>query len=192
MVLEEQRRLLERAQGIAEPLRRRLYILAVVTKALEAEGWTPIIVGGCALELYTFGGYATADVDVVALDRGRFGQILLQLGFEQEGRYWFREDLDIVIECPDEELAGDRKRVLIVEIEGLPCHVIGIEDLIVSRLNGYVFWHVEADREWVKQLLRHHHADIEWGYLEEQARMEGTLATLQELREELADETGGV
>jgi predicted nucleotidyltransferase len=190
MCLEEHRRLLERAKEIAEPLRRHLYILAVVTKALEAEGFAPIIVGGCALEFYTFGGYATRDVDVVALDRARFGRMLTQLGFEQEGRYWFREDLDIVIECPDEELAGDRKRILEVEIEDLRCYVIGVEDLIVSRLNGYVFWHIEADREWVKQLLSHHGADIDWAYLEKQTQTEGTAVALQRIQEELANEAG--
>ena len=61
---------LEAAKEIAEPLRRRLWVVAVIAEALKAQGIRPIVAGGSAVEFYTFGGYATADVDLVVGDRG--------------------------------------------------------------------------------------------------------------------------
>ncbi len=137
---------LEVAKEIAEPLRRRLWVVAVIAEALKAQAIRPIVVGGSAVEFYTFGGYATADVDLVVGDRAALGEVLARLGFRSEGRMWYRDDLDIVLECPDEDLAGDSGRVLEVQIEDMVCPVIGIEDLIVDRLNGYVHWKWEDDR----------------------------------------------
>ncbi len=102
---------------------------------------------------------------------------------------WYRDDLDIVLECPDEDLAGDSGRVLEVQIEDMVCPVIGIEDLIVDRLNGYVHWKWEDDRRWVKQLIQSNTAELDWGYLRERAKAEGILQMLNEIAEE-ADETG--
>ncbi len=180
---------LEVAKEIAEPLRRRLWVVAVIAEALKAQAIRPIVVGGSAVEFYTFGGYATADVDLVVGDRAALGEVLARLGFRSEGRMWYRDDLDIVLECPDEDLAGDSGRVLEVQIEDMVCPVIGIEDLIVDRLNGYVHWKWEDDRRWVKQLIQSNTAELDWGYLRERAKAEGILQMLNEIAEE-ADETG--
>lgn len=176
---------LERAQKIAEPLRRRLWVLAVITKALEPDKIKPILVGGCAVEFYTFGGYSTGDVDVVVSDRQRLGEILDQLGFAKEGRFWFRENLDTAIECPAEELAGSTEKVLQVDIEDMNCFVISIEDLIVDRLNSYVHWQWQDDRHWAKQMMAQHTDDIDWDYLQARCRTEGTAEALREIKQEL-------
>ena len=46
-----------------DPLRRRLIALGALTARLAPSEVEPILVGGCALELYTDGGYSTGDVD---------------------------------------------------------------------------------------------------------------------------------
>lgn len=179
---------LEAARAIADPLKRRLRVLAVITEALKPDHVHPILVGGCAVEFYTFGGYSTGDVDIVASDRRRLGELLTELGFAQEGRFWYREDLEIAIECPDEDLAGSRDRVVEVEVGDLSCFVIGIEDLLTDRLNGYVHWQWEDDRRWVKEMIRQHRADIDWEYLRTRSAEEGTLSALGEIERELQDE----
>ena len=184
--------LLERigeAGRIMEPLRRRLWVVAVLAEALRPHGIRPIVVGGCAVEFYTFGGYTTADVDLVVGDRRLLAQVLDGLGFCREGRFWYREDLDLVLECPDDVLAGDVGRVLDVETEGLVCPIIGIEDLIVDRLNGYVHWKWEDDRRWVRQLIESHRNDIDWPYLRMRVQAEGTVGALDAIVQEI-DETG--
>ena len=180
---------LEAAKEIAEPLRRRIWVVAVIAEALKAQGIRPIVVGGSAVEFYTFGGYATADVDLVVGDRTALGGALEKLGFRSEGRMWYRDDLDLVLECPDEDLAGDVGRVLEVQIEDMVCPVIGIEDLIADRLNGYVHSEWEDDRRWVQEMLQLHLDGIDWEYLAERCVTEKTVEALDEIRREIG-ETG--
>ncbi len=189
MGLDDLLKRLEVAGQISEPLRRRLWVVAVLAEALRPQGIRPVVVGGCALEFYTFGGFATADVDLVVGDRELLGRTLDRFGFALEGRFWYREDLDLVIECPDEVLAGDPDRVLEVEIEDLICPVIGLEDLIVDRLNGYVHWKWEDDRRWVRQMIASHREDLDVSYLQERVRTEGTAEALEAILSE-TDETG--
>jgi len=83
------RQKLRQGAAIAEPLKRRLWVLGVITEALEVDGICPILIGGCALEYYTFGGYATRDIDVAVSDYQRLGEVMDELGFERRGRYWY-------------------------------------------------------------------------------------------------------
>jgi len=176
---------LEDAKQIAEPLRRRIFIVAILTEALKPSQVRPILVGGGAVEFYTFGGYATADVDLVISNRRLLGQMLEKLNFIPDGRFWYREDLNVVIECPDEVLAGDLDRVLEVEIEGMICTVIGIEDLIVDRLNSYVYWAYEDDKRWVCQLIASQGSQLDMDYLLSRLDEEKTRQTFEKILDEI-------
>ena len=69
------RQKLRQGAAIAEPLKRRLWVLGVITEALKAEGIRPILIGDCSLEYYTFGGHATGDIDVAVSDYQRLGEV---------------------------------------------------------------------------------------------------------------------
>ncbi|MGQ9488908.1 MAG: hypothetical protein ACUVRT_13540 [Armatimonadota bacterium] len=48
---------------------------------------------------------------------------------------------DIAIEIPDTDLAGDPERVVQIDLgEDLVVYCIGIEDLLIDRLNAAVRW----------------------------------------------------
>jgi hypothetical protein len=179
------RQKLKQGTAIAEPLKRRLWVLGVITEALKADGIRPILIGGCALEYYTFGGYATRDIDVVVSDYQRLGEVMDELGFERRGRYWLRSDLEILLEAPAADLAGETAPLTVVELDDLMCYIIGVEDLIIDRLNGYVHWGWEDDRRWVGRLLVLHADTVDWAYLEGRAITEGTVETLAEIRREV-------
>lgn len=66
-----------------------------LTRQVKPYGLEPIVVGGHALEFYTLGDYATADIDLVCPERAIVGQILEQAGFHREGRHWYRPDLGL-------------------------------------------------------------------------------------------------
>jgi len=51
---------------------------------LAPRGIIPILVGGCAVEFYTLGSYATQDIDVVIPERREFDLALRALGFSKE------------------------------------------------------------------------------------------------------------
>ena len=179
------RQKLKQGAAIAEPLKRRLWVLGVITEALKADGIRPILIGGCALEYYTFGGYATRDIDVAVSDYQRLGEVMDELGFERRERYWLRSDLEILLEAPAADLAGETAPLTVVELDDLTCYIIGVEDLIIDRLNGYVHWGWEDDRRWVGRLLVLHADTVDWAYLERRAITEGTVEALAEIRREV-------
>ncbi|MDI6872225.1 MAG: hypothetical protein QME79_12935 [Bacillota bacterium] len=64
----------------------------------------------------------TVDIDLVAGDRGTVKAVLAELGLDKPfgDRHWYFEEEGIVLEVPDEVLAGSPERVLEVEVNGLP------------------------------------------------------------------------
>lgn len=163
--------------------RRRLYFCAILSKALEPKSIQLIVVGGCALEFYTLGNYATFDIDIICPEREQIGTTLESWGFIKLGRYWNNDDLEIAIEIPDSKLAGSYDRLSAVEIEGLTVYLIGLEDLIIDRLNAYVHWKSADDKLWVEEMLITHFEKIDWEYLEEVATREMTFEALRVLKE---------
>lgn len=176
---------IEKLKTIPPGFKRRLYLVALLTEALKPYDIRPIVVGGAAVEFYTLGSYATLDVDLVSGGYERIDHILRGWGFTRRGRYWENVELDIAVEVPDSELAGSYDRVTEVEIDGMSLYLIGVEDLIIDRLNAFVYWRSERDGEWAKQLMALHEERIDWGYLRERAEDEGVLEALDRLRREL-------
>jgi hypothetical protein len=173
--------LLEQAKGIAEPLKRRLFVLGVITAALRPHGVRPILIGGGAVEYYTFGGYATKDTDLAVADHQRLDEVLGLLGFRRAGRFWLRDDLDSVIEAPAGVLAGEDAPLTAVEVDGLTAFVLGVEDLLIDRLNGFVHWRWKADGRWAERLIALHGSSMDWAYLHRRAVAEGTEADLDRM-----------
>jgi len=144
----------------------------------------PIIVGGQAVEFYTAGGYSTMDVDLVTPASIReIKPVIKELGFEKEGKYWTYDQLDFALEFPGSDLAGDYDKVNQIEIEGLIAYIIGIEDIIIDRLNRYKFWKEYADQEWIVGMIYLNYDDIDWDYLYQKAESEKTLAELEEFKQ---------
>lgn len=82
MDAEARQRRLEALASEADPARRRLVALALVTDRLAEDGIEPILVGGAALELYTSGGYATGDVDLALPLAPEVDRAFADLGLE--------------------------------------------------------------------------------------------------------------
>jgi predicted nucleotidyltransferase len=186
--MNEYEALLTKAKEIVNPLKKRLFFLGIVTKALEEKGVKPVIVGGCALEFYSTGGYATGDIDIIYYDVEILGKKLETWGFRKEGRHWIHEELDIFIEVPGSCLSVDeKKRITLVEIEGLKVYLIGIEDLIIDRLNAFVHWKSTDDGYWAKELLFIYREKLDMEYLQkrclEEKTSESLIILIQEVNE---------
>lgn len=176
--------LLLRAQAIESPLKRQLWIVGIISALLELEGKPPpIVIGGCALSYYSREVYFTADIDLAYADREALDAVLKKMGFEKRGRYWVGERLGIAVEAPASVLAGEEAPIEVVELgEGLRCRVIGIEDLLIDRLNTCKHWKSVVDCEMVELLVHRYFNDLDWSYLERKAsRPESDI--LEELRE---------
>ena len=68
--------------------------------------------------------------------------------------------------------------------DGLQCKIIGIEDLLIDRMNACKYWKSEVDCEMVELLIRKYAEELNWKYLEKKAEMpeNNVLAELLELR----------
>ncbi len=162
-----------------EPFLRRLVLVGIMSKHLRIP---PVIVGGNAVEFYTLGGYATNDVDLVHPRSQSVGDLLESWGFEKEGRHWVHRELDLYVEVPADSLEdADASRVTRADIEGLSVIIIGLEDLIIDRLNAAVHWRSADDEYWASELVRTNLDRLDWDYLRRRCEEEKTFLTLEAL-----------
>ena len=180
------REILDRIKETVPALRRQLLLVALITKLLEERGKpAPVVVGGCALSYYSREVYFTADVDLAYADREALNSVLTGIGFEKEGRYWVHKGLEMVVEAPASILAGEDAPVEVADLgEGLRCTIIGIEDLIIDRLNACKHWKSEIDCEMVELLMNRYVEDLDWAYLQKKASKpeNDTVGDIEELR----------
>jgi hypothetical protein len=175
----------EALAGEANPARRRLLALGLLADRLSEDGIEPILVGGAAVELYTAGGYATGDVDLALPLAPEVDAAFADLGFRKEGRFWVREDLDLLFEAPAPAgLPGETAPRTVVEIEGLRIVVIGIEDLLLDRLRAAVHWQSEEDGRWARRLALLYADRIDWAYVAGKAEEGREAEALAALRSE--------
>jgi len=182
----ETQEILKIVRKTESPLRRQLLIVALLTKLLKKMNKpAPVIIGGCALSYYSREVYFTSDIDLAYADREALDKVLRGVGFEKKGRYWVHDELKLAIEAPASSLPGEDSPVEVVELgEDLQCSVIGIEDLVIDRLNAYKHWKSEIDGEMVELLLRRYRDDVDWSYLEKKALLpeNDTLSEILELK----------
>lgn len=167
-------------------LKRQLLTVALISHLLQKKGKDlPIIIGGLALSYYTREVYFTADIDLAYSDREALDEVLTEIDFEKKGRYWVSEDLKIAIEVPVGVLTEEDSPLEIVEFgPELLCQIIGIEDLIVDRLNACKHWKSEIDCEMAELLVTRYLQELDWDYLEKKAKRpeNDVLEEMQELK----------
>jgi len=154
-----------------DPARRRMLALGLVADRLAEDGLEPILVGGAALEFYTAGGYATGDIDLALESSPRVDRAFADLGFRKSGRFWVREDLDLLFEAPAPAgLPGETAPRTVAEIDGLRVVVIGLEDLLIDRLRAAVHWNSGEDQRWTRRLVHLYGDRLDWTYLRQRTR----------------------
>jgi len=168
------------------PLTRQLLMTGLISRLLTDKGKpAPVLIGGLALSYYTREVYFTADIDLAYSDREALDEVLGELGFVKKGRYWIHAGLDIAVEAPTSGLAGENAPTETAELEGdLFCVIIGLEDLIIDRINACKHWRSEVDCEMTELLIARYGKEIDWTYLERKAGLpeNDTLAELRALR----------
>lgn len=175
---------LKKLKHVNDRLDKVVYFVAILAGELSKFGIKPVLVGGSAVEFYTQGSYATLDIDLVVEGRDQAKRVLSEMGFVRVigERHWYSEELLLSVEIPGDTLAGSLDRILSVDTgDGLTAYIIGIEDLIIDRLNAYKYWNSLSDGEWAVAMLLIHHNDIDFGYLTECADKKGAAGELQEL-----------
>jgi hypothetical protein len=164
---------------------KKIKIIAVLTSAIKENlNLTPVVVGGQAVEFYTGGGYATMDVDMVCeTSTKKIGEILEKLGFYRDNKYWILDSnkLDLAVETPSGPLAGADDKLMELEIGQHTAYFIGIEDIIIDRLNAYVHWNEKWQEEWILGMMVTNYEDIDWEYLNKRAYQERVNDSLKRM-----------
>ena len=183
---QEARRRIDALHGEPDPQRRRLIALGLLTALLRPQDIEPILVGGGAVELYTAGGYSTGDVDLALPAGPGVDAAFAVLGFRKEGRFWIREDLDLLFEAPAPAgLPGEDAPRTVLDVDGLRVVVVGIEDLVLDRLRAWVHWKSDEDGRWTRRLSALHADRLDWAYLAAQTdAVEEESRKVRMLREE--------
>ncbi len=179
--------ILDKIGATEAPLARQLLMTGLITRRLEEKGKpAPVLIGGLALSYYTRDVYFTADIDLACADREALDDVLQELGFTKAGRYWVHRGLDIAVEAPASGLPGEEAPRETVELEGgLSCIVIGLEDLIIDRMNACKHWKSEVDCEMTELLIARYGKELDWDYLDKKAALpeNGTLAELRAFKD---------
>jgi len=157
--------------GVESPLKRQLLLLAFVSQRMkEAGSQVPVLIGGCALAYYSREVYFTTDIDLACADRVTLDKVLRSIGFVREGRYWVHKGMNLMVEAPAGALVGeDAPRETVEMGDELELSVIGIEDLLIDRMNACVHWNSKQECEMVDLLVSMWSAEIDWKYLLERA-----------------------
>lgn len=165
--------ILKKIRDARSPLARQLTMVGLITRVLEERGKpAPILIGGLALSYYSREVYFTSDIDLAYADREALDGALTGLGFVKKGRYWIQNELDIAVEAPAGSLVGEEAPVETVELEGgLRCVVLGVEDLVIDRMNACKHWNSQIDCEMAEILIARYGKDMDWAYLERKAAL---------------------
>lgn len=145
---------------------KMLEMCALLTDYLQFYNIKPIVVGGLSVEFYTRNNYTTSDIDLIMDRRHHINDLLVnELGFNKQGRIWYHQKLELAIEIPDNFLEGSKEHTLHVELQsGRKIYVIGIEDIIIHRLESALVSHPDNpdwtdDYEWAKRMYYIHQND---------------------------------
>lgn len=174
-----------------DPTQRRLYFAALLASAAEMTADEFLVVGGSAIEFYTAGEYTSGDVDIVSARNERLREILRLWDFRREGRIWYHEALDLVVDINRYPYTGDFGKTTVVSTPYGLVRLAAIEDLLVKRLMSTKFWNIKDDFEQAKLLALVFADRIDWAYVERFARQEKVLDLLTVLTGIVGDRSEG-
>jgi len=159
----------ERLALIADGTKRGLALMAELSAQLDP-AIRPVIVGGFAVEFYSTGGYRTNDIDACCMRPAEAGAVLETWGFRKVNRHWVSTALGLQVEFPRLAIeARARERLTTVRVDGLAVTLIGVEDLILDRLNGWVHGGSTDDRRWAVELAAVALESLDQAYVQREA-----------------------
>lgn len=153
------------ALEIEPPLKKQMAIAGIICEMFSQCDIKAVIVGGSAVEFYTFAQYKTIDIDLIVTNSNAIKQIMEELGFKNQSGTWILpDDPTVVVEYPKGPLAGSYDKVQPIRMaNGDIAYVIGLEDIIIDRTAAAKFWRDGSD-EWAKYMVAARYDEIDWDY----------------------------
>lgn len=181
--------IIQKMEQFEKEYKRKLLFLGFLNKYLKMMDSNLIVLGGFAVQFYTAGEYLSKDIDIACSNPKALGELLISIAFKKIGRHYYSDELEIALEIPTSAISKrEENRVLIVEIEGYEVPLLGLEDIIIDRLNAFTHWQSLEDGRLAKELLQIHFDEIDWDYLQIRANEEKISLNLHKMKEELDGE----
>ena len=146
---------------------KKYIVLGKLSK--EFKGNKPVLVGGSAVELYTLGQSTSLDIDLIVANSKKFKELLKSLGFKNEDRIYYKDDIVIDIVGT---FMNERIKVIGIDDEKYKIQVISIEDLIIDRLLACIVWKSIRDCEQAELLYKMYENKLDIDYLHDRAKEE--------------------
>jgi hypothetical protein len=174
-----------------------LELAAYVCDTLKQRGILTTLSGGFCTEIYSCGAYTSMDIDLINQyneDHKKIVSIMLELGFKQDGRYFYHDDALYAIEFPSGPPAvGDEliKDIAEIDTEAGVLRILTPTDAIKDRLAAYYFWNSDRTLEqalWIAEKNPFDMQNIEnWSHTE---GMDQKFATFKAKYFEIMSEVG--
>ncbi len=129
---------------------------AYVQTRLRSKGIDVVLSGGAAVSIYTDNRYASLDLDMVnvyAVRPRAIREVMLEIGFREEGRHFVHPQTPYFVEFPSGPLAiGEEpiKRIDEISLSTGVLRVISPTDCVKDRLAAFYFW---EDRQSLRQAV---------------------------------------
>ena len=177
------RRIKQVVLSTEDPTDRKVRFMALLSSSMPKGGRRPILTGGSAIEVYLDGTLRTGDMDIV-YRQSALEEALKAWHFSRGYglRSWVNEELGLAVDMVGDELNGSYDLVTTITTDFGPAVIVGIEDLILKRLASAKFWKVPSDMEQAFLLSKAHARDIDWRYIEAQAKKEDVVEYLAKLK----------
>ena len=72
----------------------------------------------------------------------------------------------------------------------MKAYIIGIEYIIIDRLNRYKYWNVKKDKEWIMAMIYVNFEEIDRDYIFNKAEKDGTKEELIKFMEKIKEKLG--
>jgi len=169
-----------------DQIKRKLLFLGFFSEKLKEKGVNAVIVGGEAIDIWTGGTFASADIDLLVQSKKIAEKLLNKFGFEKkENTLWLNKDLAIVIHVIESSYSGDSDKLKTMRIGKYELKIASPEYLIKDRLCSLKFWkdNPQSDMEKTVALLSIFSDSIDNSYLNRLAKENDIEDVLAEARE---------
>ena len=162
---------------------------AYVQSHLKKAGIDVVLSGGSVVTIYSNNKYVSKDLDLVniyAVNHRKIRDLMVELDFQEEGRYFKHEETELFIEFPAGPLAiGEEAISEIVEkeVETGILRIISPTDCVKDRLAAYYHWGDQqclVQAEYVVQAQ-----DVDLDEVSKWSEREGMLDRFEEIKARL-------
>lgn len=162
-------------------------LAAFVCSHLRKNGIDVVLTGGGCVSIYTANRYMSSDLDFIeniSTSRARLKEILSEIGFSEERRYFKHPETDFFIEFPSGPLAVGNEPVREIQSMDFPTGVLSLlspTDCVKDRLAHFYHWN---DRQCLEQaLLVAEDNEIDIDELQRWSKKEGKSEEFAAIRE---------